>query len=727
MTTDWLKDNTIKLVSFDVFDTMIARRCGSPKTIFRIVGGKLSQSGLISVNPFDFQKMRAEAEQQSRRHNGNRETSLARIYSQLNAFWMLPESAVEKMISIELETETENLFAIPGASALLQTMRNTGRRIVFTSDMYLPEEFLRGILSRLGLMLEGEAIYVSSRWGVSKADGGLFRVLLEQEKLKPAEMLHLGDHYEVDFKRARKLGINAVHYDRGALNRYEIRLAEAEDRCGSQIPGLAGISRMARLESDSFGAQQVAARLGASVAGPLLTQYAEWVLRTARSRGVKKLYFLARDGEALLKLCQILAHSTGADGIELRYLFGSRQVWYPHALLPMDEAAARFFSKQVAFSSGSWKECVELLGFKSAEFSGTVYATKWAGWLAQEEKKRELFLDIAGDVTMGSRMKKWLTERSGLTARYFREMGLVDSDKIGLVDCGWSGTWTDVVGDIIEAEGGTRPEVFFLGQRKRKTVARCKTMAYLYDHEAGLGLKDLPDYFHVPVEFFLTANHGRTMGFQEDAGKLVPTLAPVDLQGFTQEQWMIFRSALIRFAELYSAQIRHGRASVDLRDVLLGGVILLWERPSYGDAALMGAHTISLSPTKNGVKKLARPYKVVDVLRLAFRLRLPDYPPFWWHQGAQTLSGPVTRCFMGILWQSFRCVRAVRSAGPGVFQPRSMRRLFLSVAKHLVWELQVRKDSAYLPHGDAGADDMSFLNNPTSPRRAAELPAITVI
>jgi FMN phosphatase YigB (HAD superfamily) len=695
MTPSWLTDDAVKLVSFDVFDTVIARRCGAPTNVFRMVGEKLAQGRHLTITPLSFQKLRVRAEQRAHRHKGNSEITLAEIYREMNSFWMLSQAVVDQMIQCEVETELENIFPIPAAPAMVQAVRKAGKRVAFTSDMYLPEAVLRLALTRHELIQEEDGLYVSSRWGVSKADGGLYRVLLEREKLLPSEVVHIGDSRAVDYRKARKLGIGAVHWDRGALNRYEARLAAAEEGYPDCVSRVAGISRMVRLEVDGSGEQQVAASLGASVAGPLLTAYAEWVLRTALSLGVRRLFFLARDGEALMRLCESLGSAVAANPIELRYLYGSRQVWYPAALLSLDEPAAEFFAFNVAFNSSSWQECVEHLGFSSTAFAGATVASHWTGWSGQAEDKQRLFLAIAADPSFGPQLRKWLAEKNAAAARYFREAGLIGTERCGLVDCGWSGTWTEVLSDMIDAQGGTRPEVYFLGRRKRKAPLRSHIRAFLYDQQSGLGLDQMPDFFHVPVEFFLTADHGRTVGFKEEAGKLIPVLAPANLQGFTCEQWRVFRQALIRFAESYAAHLKPEQTPADLRQTLVDAIALLWECPSRGEAVLLGAHTIALSPSKEGDCKLAGAYTVRDVFRLVFRFRLPGYPPHWWHQGSQVLSTPFKRILMGVIWQSFQFARALHDARRTGLDLRGFRRLCIASGRRLWWAVQVRNDSAF--------------------------------
>ena len=676
-----LEIEKVKLVSFDVFDTIVARRCGAPETMFRKIGEKLAGQGIIAIGGRAFEQMRVDAEWRARGHKAPGEVTLTEIYKELTSLWPLPEARLARAIQCELETEKEEIFLIPGALEMVQDVVRAGKRVAFTSDMYLPEEFLRSVLMDFAVMRPNDALYVSSQWGVSKADGRLYRVLLREQKLLPKQVLHVGDSLNSDVEQARKLGLSALHFKRGTLNRYEAALAAAEGKSSGRVGRLAGIARAVRLHLDRNGEHEVATRMGASVAGPLLTKYAEWVLRVAHERRLKRLYFLARDGEALLRLCEILAPGMKAEAIELKYLHGSRQVWYPAALLSMDERAAEFFASHVAFSCSPWEDCVELLGLDASSLREDDFPRRWAHWSADLSGKRSLFLDLANNPQLGTTVKSWLEERACLTRRYLCEAGLVGADPVGLVDCGWSGTWTDILCDFVAAAGGRKPEVFFLGRRKATQRSRALTWAFLYDHQAGLGLEQIPDYFHVLVEFFLTAGQGRTIGFKEDQGKLKAVLAATDLQGFRPQEWEIFRQALLRFAKTYAASSGAGEDSADLRSALVGPLAILWERPTVGEADLLGRHTIELSAARSSGHRLARRYYLLDALRLAFRLRLPGYAPCWWHEGALAQTPFPLRIWMGSAWQARGFVQWLRHARRSEFRPSHVARLCIAQAR----------------------------------------------
>jgi HAD superfamily hydrolase (TIGR01549 family) len=61
----------------------------------------------------------------------------------------------------------------------------------------------------------------------------------------------------------------------------------------------------------------------AKVTAPVLLSYVLWVLEDARKRGIKRLFFLARDGYVLFQMASIICQAWKYD-IECRYFYGSR-------------------------------------------------------------------------------------------------------------------------------------------------------------------------------------------------------------------------------------------------------------------------------------------------------------------------------------------------------------------------------------------------------------------
>src|SRR5262249_53139823 len=124
-----------------------------------------------------------------------------------------------------------------------------------------------------------------------------------------------------------KLGLKAKHFGKSSLNRYEQILEKFSEATAARSSSLAGASRLVRLEHEADETYNVAQRtVSSAVAGTALFSYVVWVLQSAQKRKLDRIYFLARDGQILLKLAKMAAPTIGYQG-ELRYLYASRQSW----------------------------------------------------------------------------------------------------------------------------------------------------------------------------------------------------------------------------------------------------------------------------------------------------------------------------------------------------------------------------------------------------------------
>jgi predicted HAD superfamily hydrolase len=88
----------------------------------------------------------------------------------------------------------------------------------------------------------------------------------------------------------------------------------------------------------------------ASAVAPMLFGFVHWCLVEAQKKGIQRLYFVARDGQILQKIAQVICHNWGYT-IDCRYLYGSRQAWHLPAIqeigeveLDLDLAGTKMYS-----------------------------------------------------------------------------------------------------------------------------------------------------------------------------------------------------------------------------------------------------------------------------------------------------------------------------------------------------------------------------------------------
>lgn len=111
-----------------------------------------------------------------------------------------------KMKELELEADLlhQNFVLYP----VYQYCKEKGKKIIITSDMYLPEPFLRNILNKEGY--EFDFCFISSSYGVQKVTGNLFKKMLSTVNISAKDVIHIGDSIRSDYFGARKAGIRSI-------------------------------------------------------------------------------------------------------------------------------------------------------------------------------------------------------------------------------------------------------------------------------------------------------------------------------------------------------------------------------------------------------------------------------------------------------------------------------------------------------------------------------------
>ena len=308
----------MSLVSFDIFDTALIRKCGKPENVFWIMAKELFPDDRAQQCKFFL--WRETINDKISQKNVN--YTLEDLYKYTNAYCFQENGKIDGSYLRELEysVEAEMLAANPSVSNLIETHRNNGDSIAFVSDMYLNSSFLRGILIREKLFKEGDKVYVSCECKARKDDGSLF--LLVRSENNPSKWIHYGDNKHSDYAVPKKLGIESHHVEFG-YSRIEQSFWSCSEGLASpsEYSILMGYLRYLRLTSnntpeDTFAIDFIA---------PLYYGYVKHVVDDAKRRGIKTLYFLSRDSYIFMKIAEQIPH----EGILLRYLYVSRKSIQP--------------------------------------------------------------------------------------------------------------------------------------------------------------------------------------------------------------------------------------------------------------------------------------------------------------------------------------------------------------------------------------------------------------
>ncbi len=323
----------ISVLSLDVFDTLVWRAVPEPVDAFILLGRRLRELGHLAphLTPHLFARLRETAEVRARDKVAltapSREVPLEAIYEQMPPH-LTGSLSVDDLAAIEVDLEREICFPDLDVLRLAQLAQDSGvDRVVLVSDTYFSEKQMRRVLDRdafegLGL----HKVFTSSDHKRSKASG-LYRTVLEDLDVAPAEVLHIGDHAESDVASAAKEGIHTVHFPklpdelRTVLEREGVIPSGNAAAHSAPIDQRHGDLGLTAMRSKAVSRSE-AARLpdgvrdhwefGASVLGPVFTGFAEWIHRRTQEEGVDVVHCLMREGQFVSRLVDGARHYLGS-------------------------------------------------------------------------------------------------------------------------------------------------------------------------------------------------------------------------------------------------------------------------------------------------------------------------------------------------------------------------------------------------------------------------------
>lgn len=208
-----------RILSLDVFDTLLLRDDTSELTRFAEIGARMAREvaaegkatpeadGLVARYLGTRASYRAGP-----RVNGCGEGALDEIHLVASRLLSGHDGYVDRFIDIEIEREAASVRVHPVLSAVLARHRERGGRVVLLSDMYMRASHIERLLATSGVARDAYDLLVSSAdTKVSKASGLVFELVEREMEASPDDFLHVGDALRGDFQRAIARGWRAVH------------------------------------------------------------------------------------------------------------------------------------------------------------------------------------------------------------------------------------------------------------------------------------------------------------------------------------------------------------------------------------------------------------------------------------------------------------------------------------------------------------------------------------
>lgn len=428
----------VEILSLDIFDTTLGRRCGLPEDVFTMMEEDLVRNHGEVYNGFGHKRRDIDSLARRRAWDTRQaeEVSLEDIHSlllELNPDWNLE---VEQLAELEMRVEESVLYPLPGAKDMIQAARKVCKQVIFISDMYLPQEFCERML-RINGFTDYDSLFLSSSVGVLKHSGKLFEHVLDKLQIVPEKILHVGDNAHSDGEQPKRLGLRTYivsksidHIERFARNPLAPLLNKSKrSREESLLLGASaiGCSMEGNLEDPFWW------RVGYQVGGPMLYGYVQFILNKVRGRGNPKIYFLSRDGYILKKVYDLITSGQddcpGAD-----YLYASRRALNLASITELDQGTEDWLVQGIHLTVADY---LNRIGLEPQDFNKEIKA---AGFLTDQDKVvegshyenlRRLFRSIEPSVLMAA------ADERATYMQYLQDKGVLSANPFLMVDVGW--------------------------------------------------------------------------------------------------------------------------------------------------------------------------------------------------------------------------------------------------------------------------------------------------
>lgn len=323
---DAIKNPRYKVISFDLFDTLVLRPSIFPTDLFTIVGRECDWADSFSL-------IRKNSERFARQQKpiGVDEISFFNIYDAMKNYYDYSSDEIKALAQNELDCEYSLIYARKSAKRLFDLAIELGKKVIIVSDIYLSHSFVSNVLSHCGYA-NYYKVYLSSDYKMTKNTGRLYQLVkseMNEEGINPSEILHIGDNESSDVAIAKREGIDALQIrrvenvansdvtfrrfrslsDRRCDNTFLIGFAinklydDYNNVCSDSSP---------RFIADEIGVVNM-------LIAPLVFSYAKWMVDEFRRLKKKRIVFIGTEGVLLESVIRIIADCVAPELTVVRY------------------------------------------------------------------------------------------------------------------------------------------------------------------------------------------------------------------------------------------------------------------------------------------------------------------------------------------------------------------------------------------------------------------------
>ncbi|MDO4615151.1 MAG: hypothetical protein Q4B15_05930, partial [Lachnospiraceae bacterium] len=257
------------------------------------------------------------------------------------------------------------------------------------------------------------------------------------------------------------------------------------------------------------------------VFAPALLGISKWILKTAEERGIRKLFFLARDGYSICETVRYLVCLRGA-GPELHMLYVSRYTLrIPFYADDPEEAVDRICGGETILT---WRRIFLRSGFDEliSDKMRKVLSVRDPDRPLSKKEIKKIRVQLRDDPFYLKKLTRCSRKARICTEAYLEKEGFFCDEKVGIIDSGWSG-YTQLLLDKMRKQQGIRErtEGFYFGLKELPEALEADAVHCFFFEPRDIRKKG--DFRCSVLEAVLCPPFGTVLGYEEK--NAVPILA----------------------------------------------------------------------------------------------------------------------------------------------------------------------------------------------------------
>lgn len=571
------KDKHYDLLTVDVWDTLLRRRCHPDSVKLHVCRYLLLHHS--NDLPEDIRdtwillRLRQQAEKElgdrKRAEGLDDEYHYIEVYDHWLAMAQLASPThgsekrtqlLQKLAEIELEQECYVTYPDDTIDSVLSSVN--AKKRYFLSDFYMPAEPLRQLLRHHGLEQWIADGVVSCEIGLNKRSGRLYQHMHQEFTVKPENHLHIGDNPHADIAAAKRLGIQSIHHQ----PEFEHQIRQQHERDFTERK--AALYRAITQSTEGLPPPiHPAHELGRRTA-LLWTGFALFIQQQAVKNNNEVVYFFTREGEFYLQIYNALAkgYVLGSETPPAQLLEVSRVATFAASLGEVSPESLMRLWRQ--YSNQSPAGLLRSLGLDPKTYTNSLERHGLApDELVVYPWQDPRVLAFLSDAETKKKINSHLVTAKNTLLDYLESQGISKAagGNIGIVDIGWRGTIQD---NLAHTLGGVQWHGYYLAlnQYLNPQPKNVHKHAWGPDRNKNEQYSNLLDTV-TPLEMLCNSPHGSVTGYRHEKNAIVAErLIDKDENGIYEEAIKHYQAGVLETLPFWADYLRtHAYTADELR------------------------------------------------------------------------------------------------------------------------------------------------------------------